>query len=107
MHIWHLVLILPRTRRWTRYLHFTGEESAAPGFLTYTELKAVFSKPRAVSVGIRYEEVLLERRFPGLGWNISTNAHGKRKPIPLGLEYTAFWLLRFEIEGDTNTFYTF
>ena len=50
----------------------------------------VFSKPRAVSVGIRYEEVLLERRFPGLGWDISTNAHGKRKPVPLGLEYTAF-----------------
>ena len=34
----------------------------------------VFSKPHAVSAGIRYEEVLLERHLPGLGWNISTNA---------------------------------
>jgi len=33
----------------------------------------VFSKPHAVSAGIRYE-VLLEGHFPGLGWNISTNA---------------------------------
>ena len=49
MHIWHLVLILPRTRRWTRYLHFTGEESAAPGFLTYTELKATFFQNPALS----------------------------------------------------------